>query len=113
MDVTVVEPRPTTSPLPDDNEKIAFSSQRDRPGFAQIYVMNADDGSEQRRLTNGPASNGHPDWSPDGTKIAFMSDRDGDTFDIYVMNADGTNPTRLTDDPAHDEAPDWGPATQH
>ena len=33
-------------------------------------------------------------WSPDGTKIAFTSDRDGN-FEIYVMNADGTNPTRL------------------
>ncbi len=33
-------------------------------------------------------------WSPDGTKIAFDSRRDGN-FEIYVMNADGTNPTRL------------------
>ncbi len=47
-------------------------------------------------------------WSPDGTKIAFTSDRDGN-FEIYVMNADGRNPTRLTSDPATDNFPAWSP----
>jgi Tol biopolymer transport system component len=42
-----------------------------------------------------------------GTKIAFTSDRDGNT-DIYVMNAqDGSNQTRLTDNAASDALPDW------
>ena len=50
--------------------------------------MNAD-GSAQTRLTNNAAFDGAPAWSPDGTKIAFASNRDGDT-QIYVMNADGS-----------------------
>jgi TolB protein len=36
-----------------------------------------------------------PQWSPDGTRIAFSSDQEGD-FDIWVMNADGSNKINLT-----------------
>ncbi len=72
--------------------KIAFSSNRD--GNYEIYVMNAD-GSEQKRLTNNPAADGLPSWSPDGKKIAFQSTRDGNG-DIYIMNADGREQKRLT-----------------
>ncbi len=49
-----------------------------------------------------------PAWSPDGTKIAFSTSRDGN-FEIYVMNADGTGPTRLTNDPANDRFAAWSP----
>ena len=41
----------------------------------------------------------YPSFSPDGSKIAFSSDRDGN-YEIYVMNADGSNQTRLTNNPA-------------
>jgi len=85
--------------------KIAFMSDRD--GSEQIYVMNAD-GSNPTRLTNGPANNRRPAWSPDGKKIVFASNRDGD-FEIYVMDADGSNPTRLTNNPATDDQPAWSP----
>ena len=70
-----------------------------------IYVMDAD-GSNVRQLTDSPGLDEGPVWSPDGTKIAFSSDRDGQQ-ELYVMNADGTNPRRLTDNPARDESPDW------
>ena len=60
--------------------------------------MNAD-GSNVTRLTNHPESDRSPAWSPDGRRIAFTSDRDGND-DIYVMNADGSNVTRLTNHPA-------------
>ncbi|MFL5434279.1 MAG: TolB family protein, partial [Myxococcales bacterium] len=49
-----------------------------------------------------------PSVSPDGRKIAFMSDRDGD-IEIYVMNLDGSNPTRLTRSPGRDAHPEWSP----
>jgi len=80
---------------------IAFVSDRD--GNADIYVMNAD-GSSPTRLTNNPAADLDPAWSPDGTKIAFASNRDGN-YTIYVMNADGSNPSRLT----AGRAPAWSP----
>ncbi|MFQ5874860.1 MAG: TolB family protein, partial [Dehalococcoidia bacterium] len=49
-----------------------------------------------------------PAWSPDGTKIAFTSDRDGN-WEIYVMDADGSNPRNLTNLPIGEYEPAWSP----
>src|ERR1044072_4457908 len=57
---------------PVTNGKIAFDSDVD--GNYEIYAMNAD-GSNQVRLTNNSASDLEPSFSPDGSKIAFISDR--------------------------------------
>jgi len=86
--------------------KIVFASTRD--GNSEIYVMNSD-GSGQTRLTFNSADDITPVWSPDRTKIAFVSDRAGqpDIYDIYVMNSDGTNPIRLTT--AGGANPAWSP----
>ncbi len=53
------------------------------------------DGTGVTRLTNDPAIDQDPVWSPDGSRIAFSSTRNGN-YDIYVMNADGTGVTQLT-----------------
>ena len=74
---------------------------------SDIYVMNAD-GTNPVLLTNQEVSNGNPVWSPDSTKIAFDSSRDGNS-EIYVINADGSNLVRLTDNDANDYAPAWSP----
>ena len=70
--------------------------------------MNSD-GSGQTRLTNNAASDVSPTWSPDGTKIAFVSNRDGVNGDIYSMNSDGTEQKRLTNNAASDVSPTWSP----
>ncbi len=49
-----------------------------------------------------------PAWSPDGTRVAFVSRRDG-TSHVYVMNADGTGTRRLTSSAKNDERPAWSP----
>ena len=66
------------------------------------------DGSEQKRLTNNPSGDLFPCWSPDGKKIAFDSNRDGNG-EIYVMNADGSEPRNLTNNSARDSFPSWSP----
>jgi len=96
------------------NGRIAFQSRVD--GKDEIFLMDPD-GSNITRLTNTPGhNNGCPAWSPDGSRIAFSSDRDGaqvnafDTYDIYVMAADGSSVTRLTNTPGHDNTcPRWSP----
>src|SRR5215203_1144867 len=89
----------------EEGTKITFSSDRDVN--KEIYVMNAQDGSNQTRLTDNAASDALLSWSPDGTKIASSSNRDGN-WEIYVMNAqDGSNQTRLTDNAASDALPEW------
>ncbi|MCH7783488.1 PD40 domain-containing protein, partial [candidate division KSB1 bacterium] len=60
------------------------------------------------RLTNNPASEGYPTISPNGSTIAFDSNRNGN-FDIYIMNIDGTDQIRLTDNPANDVSASWSP----
>jgi len=72
-----------------------------------IYVMNAD-GTNITRLTHHLESASSPSWSPDVTKIAFMSRPDG-KLDIHVMDADGTNIIRLTHNPWLDLHPSWSP----
>ena len=102
-----------------DGRQIAFHSERNRdwefefPANLEIYVMNAD-GTNPINLTNHPAEDRSPDWSPDGMQIAFQSERDRKDNDdknveIYVMNADGTNPINLTNHPAIDRGPAWKP----
>ena len=75
--------------------------------------MNAqDDGSNQTNLTMNPAFDFDPTWSPDGTKLAFTSDRDGNP-EMYVMNAqDGSNQTNLTDNAASDGLAEWMHSTR-
>ena len=70
--------------------------------------MNAD-GTGVRQLTDNDDWDRFPAWSPNGKKIAFHSDRDGDE-EIFVMNADGTGVTQLTDNFAlNDMFPAWSP----
>ena len=65
-------------------------------------------GTEQKRLTNNPAYDGKPCWSPDGKKIAFESLREK-KYDIYVMNSDGSGLRNLTNNPTQERFPCWSP----
>ena len=101
-----------------DGAKIAFATTRNgkhdtfgNPSWG-IYVMNAADGSGQTGLTSDPTNDIEPAWSPDGTKIAFASDRpDGRVHNIYVMSAtDGSAQTALTSNTSFDSRfPAWSP----
>ena len=58
--------------------------------------------------SKGAGQNFLPVFSPDGTRLAFMSTRDGNS-EIYIMNRDGSNIMRLTNNPAIDVTPTWSP----
>jgi len=70
--------------------QIAFMSDRD--GNREIYLMRAD-GTGLVNLTNNPADDEGPVWSPNGSEILFESTRDGGS--VYEMNADGSGVNRL------------------
>ncbi|MFZ0139720.1 MAG: hypothetical protein WAL70_01435 [Aeromicrobium sp.] len=91
---------------PGVNGKIAFT--RAIVGNFDIWSMSSD-GTSRANLTNNPALNSQPSWSPNGAKIAFASDRDGGDDDIYVMNADGSGQTALTSNADTDFMPSWSP----
>src|SRR5437870_978067 len=84
---------------------LAFTTNRD--GNDEIYVTDAS-GTDVLNLTNNPANDDWPSWSPDGSKIAFHTDRNGN-YEVYVMNADGTGLVNLTNNTAFDGEPVWSP----
>ena len=106
---------PSWSP---DGDRIVFETARDEGNGvllielvlllgAEIYVVDSD-GTGLTRISNHPADDAYPTWSPAGDRIVFQSNRDGD-WEIYTMNPDGSGQTRLTHNPASDAFPGWSP----
>ncbi len=93
--------------LPVLSGRIAFVSDEDN-NRGDIYAMDVT-GANRVRLTNDPAYDGHPSWSPDGQEIAFWSQRANDAGDIYTMQANGQGVMRLTRHLACDSLPAWSP----
>ncbi|MBP7962637.1 MAG: PD40 domain-containing protein [Caldilineaceae bacterium] len=103
----IVEMEAVGSP---DGRWIAFTRWSAEQGFFKLWVMSRD-GFAAHALTTGSHTDGGPTWSPDGTKLAFASDRDGD-MEIYVMalgpGMTAGAVTQLTHNADFDYAPDWG-----
>ncbi len=102
---------PSPTPVGGGAGQIAFIS--DRTGAPQIYLINSD-GSGESPITNLPVGACHPDWSPDGKRLVFVSPCDvgQDEFNgssLYIINADGTNLTQLPTRPGGDFEPAWSP----
>jgi Tol biopolymer transport system component len=103
--VVTLPPGTVTGPEAEElpTGKMVFSARRD--GDGELYLLTRDD---ERNLTNDPGEDIESDFSPDGEKIVFASDRDG-TYHIYVMDADGGNLTQLTSEQVGDLSPRWSP----
>jgi hypothetical protein len=84
---------------------VVFTSNRS--GNYEIYVLDPATGLTTQ-LTNNPANDIDPQWSPDSTQIVFASDRDGD-YELYVMKPDGSDVRQLTNNEAQDVLPRWQP----
>jgi TolB protein len=91
-----------------DGTKILFSGLLPGRSKSDLYTVNAD-GSGLIQLTSGAGNNSYAVWSPDGSTIAFISDRTG-ADEVWVMNADGGEATQLTTDHTFKgQLPDWSP----
>ena len=76
---------------------------------SDIFAASAD-GTNRTRLTNDPAFDGWPAISPDGSRIAFASRRDGDKFRLFVMPIGGGEATEIVAPPGfHYTQPAWAP----
>ena len=110
---------PALGAFPGENGRLAFVREP-AGGDADIWSMNPS-GSRQVNLTpDSAARDGEPNWSADGRKIVFASDRatadnptppgfPGPDHEIFVMNADGSGVTQITDNELDDENPAWSP----
>lgn len=100
-------PTATSVPFPVAGQQLLLFAANPPGSQPQILLYDSANGV-LKALTQGTAANTQPAWSPDGTKIAFTSNRDGNN-DIFVMNADGANPVNLTHNPGEDSFPAWSP----
>jgi Tol biopolymer transport system component len=95
-----------------DGDAVVFMSVKS--GESQIYTVNID-GTGLKQLTNSANGNFNPVWSPDGSEILFMSNRDKDEctisddcgMELYKMDRDGGRQIRLTNDTHVDFYPVW------
>jgi Tol biopolymer transport system component len=89
-----------------DGTHLVFASTQHRP-TSDIYIKRTDS-RVMTQLTNDPADDAMPAISPDGTKIAFASNRSGN-WDIFVMPITGGKAVQITSDAADEMHPSWSP----
>ena len=82
-----------------DGGTVVFQTRTPRPEGPEpaqwdLFALSTGE-TKPRKLTDSPANEVHPTWSPDGTRLAFATDRDGQ-FEIYTMALDGSDALRLT-----------------
>ena len=116
---TPASAEPTAEPTPEKLEgRIAFSSERIASDGStveeDIYVINPD-GSGLTQVTTHEAEDFSPEWSPDGSRIAFTTTRHGNPHnaggsgEIYLIDPNGSNETRVTDTDDFDRFTTWSP----
>ena len=89
----------TPSPIPSSTAPTPVPT-RTPPSGRDFYTL--------ERLTNTPNGAYRPAVSPEGRRVAYASERDGN-WDIYLLDLGSSLETRLTDDPLNDMAPSWSP----
>ena len=96
-----------TMPLRAPSGRLVYQAKAESGHYWDIYTMQSD-GLDPIRLTQDASDNTGPACSPDGKRIAFVSDREGNR-EIYVMDADGANVRNLSQNAAEDWTPSWSP----
>ncbi len=91
-----------------DGSSIAFDGVLNSDLLRDVFLVTVSDRPVQTRITTLPGFDCYPSFSPDGTQIVYMSERDKNR-DLYIMDLQGNDILRLTDDPAYDYEPAWSP----
>jgi Tol biopolymer transport system component len=87
-------------------ERIAYASDSDKS--VHIYTIKPDGTDIQPTSSDNRTNDGQPAWSPDGTKIAFISNQSS-KYEVWTMNSDGSGRMRLTDLKSRSNTPRWSP----
>ncbi|MCP4589952.1 MAG: hypothetical protein GY842_04355 [bacterium] len=90
-------------------ERMLFCSTRHTPN-PDLYIKHVL-GTAVTQLTSDPSSDVHPEFSPDGSRIAFASNRSGN-WDVWIVGNDGQQPIQVTQGPADEVHPSWSPDGQ-
>ena len=98
---------PTWSP---DGKRIAFSAWSSETGD-DIYVYNTKTGTAKAVVT-GPSEDDQPDWSPEGDRLVYVSDKTGDS-ELHTINLRTGRKRRLTNTSLPEENPQWGPGGRY
>jgi dipeptidyl aminopeptidase/acylaminoacyl peptidase len=89
---------------------VVWSIDRDENKYrSTIWLAAADGSSSPRQFTSGPKRDGAPRWSPDGSMLAFVSDRERDAPQLYIVPVHGGEARRLTDLKQGVGEPAWSP----
>lgn len=98
---------PSWSP---DGKQVVFANDKEdgRTGNFEIFSIEPETVNAEKRLTFRRLKDAEPVFSPDGNRIAFASNTDGN-MEIYIMNSDGSALLRVTRDTSDDLNPSWSP----
>ena len=98
----------TSSPIPGAQDTVLLSIEENGHAHLFFYIPQQ---MPLTRLTSGNWDDIDPALSPDGTKAAFASNRDG-TWDLYILDLGSGVTSRVTNSPAYESAPSWSPDNQ-
>ncbi len=109
--LVVVQPRPAGATFPGPNGKIAYAADDGGSGGidSEIYTIDPT-GGMPFQVTDNDTEEGTPDYSPDGTKIAYSCYEGGNDLEICTINTTGGTPFQVTNNTIKDEfSPDYSP----
>jgi TolB protein len=96
--------------LSPDNSELAVSHFTNEDVVSRIYIVPFATGTPRLVTEKGPSY--LHGWSPDGKRLAYCADRDGQ-YDVYTISVDGGPETQLTDEPGLDDGPEYSPCGKY